>query len=277
MYHCTKTGIKKLSNHILQQHPGNHLQHLISHKAKYLSNTLATIQASQSCISLEKSSLFVERWFKQMYKAAGSAAMCLMMITWVNTSVLRSSPLQPCRFENQLVAYKCICESQKENGTGIPTQSKHPPQLKTSPFIGTDVNLATPEDLNQLPANGVCKRASSISYYGHAMELSIKTNYCRKSHGPPRNTSHIQFLPTHLIRFFFSFSCLSLVVVTALHTVSEPQSLDTISNCSSTLLCDINITLLWQSNQRSVAPTRRQPLTGYDKGSQKGRSLSGRY
>lgn len=212
-----------------------------------------------------------------MYKAAGSAAHVSnddYLSKHICSEELSSPTLQIWKPISRIQMHLRISKGKRYRDPH--TKVNTPPQLKTSPFIGTDVNLATPEDLNQLPANGVCKRASSISYYDMPWSCQSRQISAGNHMAHPEHLSH-PIPPYHLIRFFFSFSCLSLVVVTALHTISEPQSLDTISNCSSTLLCDINITLLWQSNQRSVAPTRRQLLTGYDKGSQKGRSLSGRY
>jgi len=92
-----------------------------------------------------------------------------------------------------------------------------PPPLKTSPFIGTDVILRTQVDLNQLSATGVCKRTSSISYYD--MPLSCQSRQITAGNHMS-HPEHLSFpiASYRLICLFFSpLSCLSLVIVTALH------------------------------------------------------------
>ncbi len=62
--------------------------------------------------------------------------------------------------------------------------------------------MRTPEDLNQLPANGVCKWASSISYYDMPQSCQSRQITGGNHMAHPEHLSH-PIPPNHLIRVFF--------------------------------------------------------------------------
>lgn len=105
-----------------------------------------------------------------------------------------------------------------------PPEHKHPPlPLKTSLFIGTDVSGLRQEDLNQLPADGVCQRTSSISYYDTSPSCQSRQITAGNGMSHPEHLSHS--IPLYRSIFLPPSSCLSLslVIESALHALRSTQ------------------------------------------------------